>query len=112
MRAPRVLEDPCPPLPWGADSSGRLHEGPGARVHTHNSVTDCPAGGQRGVHTGEGRGVRRRRLWTEIRTPQQHAQPIAWEGGRQGARRAIPREAWGRQGLGSCVHHSGLQELG
>lgn len=44
--------------------------------------------------------------------PQQHALPIAWEGGRQGGPWAIPREAWGRQGLGSCVHHSGHRELG
>ena len=56
--------------------------------------------------------MRRRRLGTETMTPQQHARPIAWEGGRQGAHWAIPREAWGRQGLESCVHHSGHRELG
>ena len=92
MRAPQVLEDPCPPLPWGADSSGRLHEGPGARVHTHTTQSLTVLLGVRGVCIrGEGRGVRRKRLWTEIMTPQQQAQPIAWEGGRQGARWAIPR---------------------
>ena len=64
------------------------------------------------VQAGEGTGVRRRRLGTETMTPQQHARPIAWEGGCQGAHWAIPREAWGRQGLGSCVHHSGHRELG
>ena len=71
MRGPQILEDPCPPFPCGAHPSGPPHKGTGVHTHTHththtlthshtHSHTDCPAGGQRGVHMGEVRGLRRR----------------------------------------------------
>ena len=83
------------------------------RACTHTlTLTDCPAGGQRGVHMVGGERGEEEEVGDRDSDPQQLAWPIAWEGGRQGAPWAIPREAWGRQGLAFCVHHSGPRELG
>ena len=83
MRAPQVLEDLCAPLPWGPIPLGVPTR---AQVHvcTHTlTLTDCPAGGQRGVHMRAGeRGEEE--VGDRDSDPQQHARPIAWEGGRQG----------------------------
>ena len=55
MRAAQVLEDPCHPshggpIPLGVPTRAQVH------VCTHTlTLTDCPAGSQRGVHGGRDR---------------------------------------------------------